>query len=84
MAASALLAAPFAQRYTLIDLGGGTFGAAYGLNNYGVVAGEETLPDGTYQAVLWYMGLGLKVHVGTPGLNSGAFGVNDLGQVEIG
>jgi probable HAF family extracellular repeat protein len=88
VAASALLAAPCVvtaqpPRYTLIDLGGGTYGAAYGLNNYGVVAGEETLPDGTYQAVLWYMGLGLKVHVGTPGLNSGAFGVNDLGQVEI-
>jgi probable HAF family extracellular repeat protein len=88
VAASALLAAPCVAtaqppRYTLIDLGGGTYGAAYGLNNYGVVAGEETLPNGTYHAVLWYMGLGLKVDVGAPGLNSGAFYVNDLGQVAI-
>jgi probable HAF family extracellular repeat protein len=88
VAASALLAVPCVAtaqplRYTLIDLGGGTYGAAYGLNNYGVVAGEETQPDGTYHAVLWYMALGLKVDFGTPGLNSGAFGVNDLGQVEI-
>ncbi len=88
-AAGSLLAAmATAQppRYTLIDLStapGDTFGQATGLNNKRVVAGLETGSDGIQHAVLWYLGLGLKLNIGAHGLNSGAFGVNDLGEVEV-
>jgi probable HAF family extracellular repeat protein len=72
--------------YTLIDLStapGDKFGQALGLNNNRVVTGLETGSDGIQHATLWYMGLGLKINIGTPGLNSAALGANDLGEVEI-
>jgi probable HAF family extracellular repeat protein len=82
----AVIATAQPPRYTLIDLStppGDSFGQAFGVNNNRVVTGLETGSDGIQHAVLWYMGLGLKVNIGAPGLNSGAFGVNGLGEVEI-
>ena len=82
----AAIAAAQSPRYTLIDLStppGDTFAQATGLNNNRLVTGLETGSDGIQHAVLWYMGLGLKLNIGAPGLNSGAFGVNDLGEVEV-
>jgi len=73
--------------YAVTDLGtlpGGTFSQGTFVNNNGVVSGLATAPDGTQHAVLWQKGL--ITDIGTPGLggpNSGAFGVNERGQVEV-
>jgi len=87
-AATALCAAlAMAQtpRYTVIDLGtlvGGTSSSfAYYLNDNRVVAGSAAAPDGTQQSVLWWGPL--RMDIGTPGLNSGIFGVNTSGQASI-
>jgi probable HAF family extracellular repeat protein len=68
-----------APRYTVADLG--SFTPNFVADN-GVVAGLATAPDGTQHAVLWYQGR--RVNIAKPGLggaNSGAFGVNEIGQV---
>jgi len=82
LAAQELKAQP--TRYTVTDLGppATVFSQGTGLNNYGLVSGLATLPDDvTQHAVIWYKGR--IMDIGTPGLggpNSGALGVNDLGQ----
>ncbi len=67
-------------RYSVADLG--PFTPNFIADN-GVVAGLATAPDGTQHAVLWYHGQ--RVNIAKPGLggpNSGAFGVNQNGQVD--
>src|SRR6059036_551042 len=89
IAASSLLAAlAMAQpppRYTVTDLGtlpGGTFSLASFVDNNGLVTGLATVADGTQHAVLWYKGSIIDIaKPGTP--NSGAFGVNGRGQVDV-
>src|SRR6185295_12922237 len=71
-------------RYTVVDLGtlpGGSFSQASVINNNRLAAGVSTVHDGTQHAILW--GSGLKMDLGSPGLNSYAFGVNEKGQVNI-
>ena len=70
--------------YLITDLGpkGNPFAQATSLNNSGVVTGVATAPDGTQHAVLWHMGQ--VIDISQPGLggpNTGAFGVNEAGQV---
>ena len=85
IAASSLLAARgVAQpRYSVIDLStlGGTFSQATFVNNNRLAVGLSTVHDGTQHAALW--ALGFKMDIGTPGLNSGAFGANERGQIEV-
>ena len=85
IAASGLFAAPgVAQpRYSVIDLStlGGTFSQATFVNNNRLAVGLSTVRDGTQHAALW--ALGFKMDIGTPGLNSGAFGANERGQIEV-
>ena len=91
IAASSLLAALAisqpAPRYTITDLVtlGGTFNQATFLNNHGLVTGLASLPDSaTQHAVLWYKDRIMDIaKPGPGGLNSGAVGVNKLGQVEL-
>jgi probable HAF family extracellular repeat protein len=90
IAAGSLLAALSisqpAPRYKIKDLGtlGGTFNQATFVNNNGLVTGLATLPDSTTQhAVLWYQGRIMDISKPGLGPNSGAFGVNLLGQVEV-
>src|ERR1700730_10738955 len=67
-------------RYSVADLG--SFTPNFVTDN-GVIAGLATAPDGTQHAVVWY--LGRRVNIAKPGLggpNSGAFGVNQNGQVD--
>src|SRR3954465_13930356 len=69
-----------APRFTVADVG--SFTPNFVADN-GVVAGLATAPDGTPHAVLWYQGR--RVNIAKPGLggpNSGAFGVNQNGQVD--
>jgi probable HAF family extracellular repeat protein len=78
--------APELGRYTVTDLGtlpGGSFSQATFVNNAGLVTGLSTIADGTQHVVLWYKGS--IIDISTPGLggpNSGAFGVNERGQVD--
>jgi probable HAF family extracellular repeat protein len=87
IAASSLLAALAvaqpAPRYSVIELGpmGGTFSQAYFMNNNRLVGGVSTVRDGTQHATFW--GLGLKMDIGTPGVNSAAFGINQSGQAAV-
>jgi probable HAF family extracellular repeat protein len=71
--------------YTITDLGtlpGGTYSQAFTMNNYGLIGGQASPADGTTHAVLWYKGqIGDITTPGLGGPNSGAFAVNDLGQV---
>ncbi len=75
-----------ATRYTVTDLGtlGGFFNQATLLNNHGMVSGLSSLPNGTQHAVLWANGnlvdIGSTLNLGGP--NSGAFGINEKGQVD--
>ncbi len=76
-----------AQRYTVSDLGtlpGGLFSQATFVNNYGLVTGVSTLPDGTQHAVVWYRGSIFDIAAHSPaGTNSGAVAANDWGQVLV-
>jgi len=87
-AASALCAAlAMAQtpRYAVIDLGtlGGGKSSSFVnyLNDNRVAAGSASAADGAQQAVLWSGPL--RIDIGTPGLNSGIFGLNTSGQASI-
>jgi len=77
-------------RYTVTDLGGlagGSYSSGNAIGNNGLVGGVESLPDGTQHAVLWFLGLGLKLDIGKGGPggpNSGVYGVNDRGEALIG
>ena len=67
-------------RFSVADLG--SFTPNF-VTDSGVIAGLATAPDDTQHAVLWYRGRG--VDIAKPGLggpNSGAFGVNERGQVD--
>ena len=75
-------------RYTITDLGtlGGTFGAAQGISNNGLVEGFATLPGDQAQHSFVWAG-GIKIDLGTlGGSNSGGdfggdFRPNEKGQV---
>jgi probable HAF family extracellular repeat protein len=80
----ATLALAQQPRYTLTDLGtlpGGTFSQATYLNENRLVTGLSTVADGTQHAALWFGPL--RIDIGAPGLNSGVFGFNELGQGSI-
>ena len=89
IAAGSLLAAlAMAQtpRYTVTDLGtlrAGRSARRPIVSNNGLVAGATTVPDGTQHAVLWYRDSKSTSPRPDSGANSGAFGVNEAGQVEI-
>ncbi len=84
---AAFAASAQSQRYTVSDLGtlpGGSFSQATFVNSRGLVTGIATLPDGTQHAVVWYRGSILDIARHSPsGINSGAFAVNDWGQVLV-
>jgi probable HAF family extracellular repeat protein len=71
-------------RYAVTDLGpaGNPFSQATWLNNSGLVTGFDIGPDGASHAVLWSNGT--VEDISQPGLggpNSGAFAINQSGQV---
>jgi probable HAF family extracellular repeat protein len=67
--------------YAVTDLGtiGGYYSTASDLNQAGQVVGQAGTADGLGQAFLWENGT--MIDLGTLGGNSGASGINDLGQV---
>lgn len=70
--------------YYVIDLGAlvrGGSSMAFTLDDNRLVGGSASLADGTQQAVLW--GGPVLINLGTPGLNSGVYGVNAGGQIAI-
>src|SRR5258707_1214272 len=74
---------PHPLQYKLTDLGpsGNPFSQAAGVADNGLVAGFDTAPDGTSHSILWYKGR--PIDISAPGLggpNSGAGGVNLIGQ----
>lgn len=77
---------PTHPHYVVVDLGprqDTPFSQATSMANNGLIAGLTVTPDFTQHAVLWYRGQ--VTDLGTPGLggpNSGAFGVNEKGQVD--
>jgi len=80
----AMLAMAQPPRYSVIDLGtlpGGTSSSANAMNNNRLVGGNAADADGIQQNMLWWGPLRIKI--GTPGLNSGIFGVNDGGLASI-
>ncbi len=82
----AALATAQTPSYTLTDLGpaGNPFSQAGYVTNTGVVTGAYTTPGGTQHAAVWQGGR--VFDIATPGLggpNSGAGGLNDLGQIVI-
>jgi probable HAF family extracellular repeat protein len=88
IAAGGLLAAvSLAQtppHYNIIELGplAGTFSQGFGINDNRLVAGASAVRDGTTHAAFW--GLGLKMDIGAPGMNSGVGGVNRFAQASVG
>jgi probable HAF family extracellular repeat protein len=86
IAAAALLAAMGSAqpRYSVIDLGtlpGGPNSSANDLSDNRLIGGNAGLPDGTQQAVFWSGPF--RINIGTPGLNSGIFGVNNSGEAAV-
>jgi uncharacterized membrane protein len=51
----------------------------YFITNNGQVSGAAAISNTTMHAALWSKGV--RMDIGTPGLNSVAFGVNERGQV---
>ena len=71
-------------KYKVVDLGtlpGGAFSQATAVNDHRLVTGISADKDGTQQAMLWWAMFHLNI--GTRGLNSGAFAVNNLGQAAV-
>ena len=71
-------------KYTVVDLGvlpNGGFSQAAAVSERRVVAGVATDKDSKQQAMLWWAMF--KINIGRPGLNSGAFAVNNGGQVAV-
>src|SRR4030081_1276220 len=85
MAGSLLATLAMGQpRYAITDLGtlpGGNFSQPGGMNDNRLVSGLSSDASGTQYAVLW--GGPFRINLGTPGINSAAFGVNNSGQVAI-
>ena len=74
-------------RYLLKDLGplpGATFSQASDVSDSGIVTGISATADGTQHAVLWINGRPFDLSAfGLAGPNSGAFGINEWGQISI-
>jgi probable HAF family extracellular repeat protein len=71
-------------KYRVVDLGtlpGGAFSQATAVNDNRLVTGISADQDGTQQAILWWAMFHLDI--GKPGLNSGAFAVNNRGQAAV-
>src|SRR5215469_18585748 len=71
-------------KYKVVDLGtlpGGAFSQATAVSDNRLVTGISADKDGTQQAILWWAMFHLNI--GTRGLNSGAFAVNNLGQAAV-
>jgi probable HAF family extracellular repeat protein len=70
------------QDGTTVKLGtlGGSYGAAYDLNDAGQVAGTATTSSGAYQAFLWDSSTGMR-NLGVAGYATAAYGINAPGQV---
>jgi hypothetical protein len=71
-------------KYRVVDLGtlpGGAFSQATAVSDNRLVTGIAADKDGTQQAMLWWAMFHLNI--GTRGLNSGAFAVNNLGQAAV-
>jgi probable HAF family extracellular repeat protein len=89
IAASSVLTAGIAAaeslpKYKVVDLGtlpGGAYSQAAAVSDRRLVAGVSADKDGTQQATFWWAMF--HVNVGTPGLNSGAFAVNNRGQAAV-
>ncbi|HEY3836336.1 MAG TPA: hypothetical protein VGL72_07180 [Bryobacteraceae bacterium] len=79
---------PPALRYSLTDLGlvGKPPGQPITITDNGLIAGVATTETGVAHAVVWSV-RGVMTDLGSPGLNSTAFGINDsgvaVGQAEI-
>jgi probable HAF family extracellular repeat protein len=77
---------PRQPHYAVIDLGPTVdtpFSQATALSNNGLITGLASNPDFTQHAIVWYRGQ--KMELSSPGLggpNSGAFGVNQWGQID--
>jgi probable HAF family extracellular repeat protein len=74
-------------RYLLKDLGtlpGATFSQASDVTDSGIVAGISTTAGGSQHAVLWIKGGPFDLPASSlGGPNSGAFGINEWGQISI-
>ncbi|HXK03591.1 MAG TPA: hypothetical protein VMS37_14415 [Verrucomicrobiae bacterium] len=80
----AVLALAQAPHYTVVDLGtlpGGTSSMANYVSNSRLIGGNAADAAGTQQAILWAGPF--RINLGTRGLNSGIFGINDSGQIAI-
>ena len=80
--AAVSLAQP-APHYNIIELGplAGTFSQGFAINDNRLIAGASAVRDGTMHAAFW--GMGLKMDIGAPGLNSGVYGLNRLAQASV-
>jgi probable HAF family extracellular repeat protein len=83
---SLFMATAIAQppRYTVYDLGvlpGGASSSANYLGDSRLIAGNAADAHGTQQAVFWWGPF--MMNMGTPGLNSGIFGVNSGVQASV-
>jgi probable HAF family extracellular repeat protein len=71
-------------KYRVVDLGilpGGNFSQATGVNDGRLITGLAADKDGTQQAMFW-AGM-FRMNIGTKGLNSGVFGVNNQSQATV-
>jgi probable HAF family extracellular repeat protein len=72
------------QNGTVIDLGtfaGGSWSAAYGMNDAGQVAGSGLTASGNFRAFIWTPGEGYTVLGSLGGANSYAMAINEFGEV---
>ncbi|MGI8820372.1 MAG: hypothetical protein ACR2ID_05830 [Chthoniobacterales bacterium] len=80
---SASLSAQGLPGYSIVDLGALTMpggGRGQGVNDFGQVGGYSTASDGRNHAVLYGAGMNPQ-DIGTLGMNSIGYGINNLGQV---
>src|SRR4051794_40087388 len=86
-AISLLTVAAYAQqRYSVKDLKpiqGGTFSQAFSVNDSGLIGGQSNITDATQRAVIWIEGDGAPILIGSAGVNSATYGINERGQAEV-
>jgi len=80
MLIAATCAAQSLPKYSVVDLGGQSTQAT-GLSDSRRITGISVDQDGTQQASLWWAMF--HINLGTKGLNSGAYAINNQGQVAV-
>jgi uncharacterized membrane protein len=74
------------QRYRVKEfkpIQGGNFSQAFSINDSGLIGGQSNITDATQRAVIWFKGGTTPILIGSAGVNSATYGINERGEAEV-